>query len=90
MKKYCFITLEIQSGDYSGYSHGAYRIDDNIDVMEFANELAKSEYNDCENVKEFDNKESDYCEFYGGLFLVSVHSAREIPKEDYDVLKKYF
>ena len=88
--KYCLITLETQSCDFSGYSHGVYVVEKEKDILELANQLAKSEYNGCENVKEFDNEETEYCEFNEGNLIVSVHSAREIPKEDYEVLKKYF
>ena len=88
--KYCLITLETQSCDFSGYSHGVYVVEKEKDILELANQLAKSEYNGCENVKEFDNGESEYCEFNEGNLIVSVHSAREIPKEDYEVLKKYY
>jgi len=88
--KYCFIILEIQSGDFSGYSYGVYDVAKEEDILALANQLAKSQYNDCENAKEFDNGESEYCEFYEGTFLVRVHSAKDIPKEDYEVLEKYF
>jgi hypothetical protein len=83
--KYIFISLAIRNELHEFTSHTVHKIAKEKDLLEFADNYAKTFYVD-EN-KPFKN-EAGY-HFYGGGVTVKLSLVEEIAKREYDVLGKF-
>jgi hypothetical protein len=83
-KKYLFVSLHIQNGEYEHYSNSVHVVDETTDSEKFAEDHAGINFYGSENYKE----DNAYY-YFGGSIAVSVNDFREISEEDFNVLSRF-
>jgi hypothetical protein len=82
--KFIFIKLKIKSEYYIHEALSTHGIEEEVDIIEFANNIAASYYE-----VHYSYMEYDYYYFHGGRIGVKVSEVREITQLEYNILNQF-
>jgi hypothetical protein len=83
MKKYVFLRLKVQNGEYEYSNDSVHQLPEELKPEEFA-DLYASEFYAGKS-----EKVDDYYYFNGGEVAVKVREITEITEKEYGILNKY-
>lgn len=84
MKKFIFINLKIQNGDYEYHSKTVHELTEGITKEEYAEDFASGFYGG-----DVEREHNGTCYFHGGEVAVKVCSVDDITEKEYNVLNKF-
>lgn len=84
--------MEIRSGEYEFTSTSVHEISSRRSIVKFGRDYAKDFYGNQPKPFQYNDKidPDDWWYFNGGEVASRVETIKEITKEEYDILKRFF
>lgn len=82
-KKFIFLTVKIQNGEYEYYSSSLHKIGESKDKNQFAEKHAKTFYSN------FSHEDDGTYYFNAGEVATQLYEVKEITENEYNVLSKF-